>query len=221
MKVLPLRKILPLSLILIACLLGGCWSPKKAKKIFAKEKDEAPFDVIIVPGYPHNGEKWDSVMMARVYWAKYLYEKKLTKNIIFSGSAVYTPYPEGDVMKAYAEALGIPPKHVFAETRAEHSVENVYYSILLGKDKGFKKFALATDPYQNYFMKQVYGGTIDFLYYLPFHYDILETLEMPEPKVNLQTLKKDDFTPLPEREGTLERWRGTLGRRVDFDKLRN
>ncbi len=206
--------------IILLSSLSGCWSPKKAKKIYAEQKVEAPFDALIVPGIPHDGKSWDDVMKFRVHWAKYLFEQGLAKNIIFSGSAVYSPYYEGEIMRRYAVALGLPEEHMFAETNAEHSVENVYYSVLKGKKLGFKKFALATDPYQNYFMKKVYKREIGFLYYLPFDYDILGTLEYHEPEIRFELCKKEDFIPLPERESTIKRWRGTTGRKVDFDKMR-
>ena len=206
--------------IILLSSLSGCWSPKKAKKIYAEQKSEAPFDALIVPGIPHDGVSWDTLMQVRVHWAKYLFEQGLAKNIIFSGSAVYSPYYEGEIMRRYAVALGLPKEHMFAETNAEHSVENVYYSVLKGKKLGFKKFALATDPYQNYFMKKVYKREIGFLYYLPFDFDILETLNMIEPEINAEQCKKEDFVALPEREGTIKRWRGTTGRKVDFEKMR-
>ncbi len=201
-------------------MLSGCWSPKKAQKIFAEQKVQGPFDALIVPGIPHDGVSWDTLMQARVHWAKYLYEQGFAKNIIFSGSAVYSPYYEGEIMRKYAIALGLPEAHMFAETNAEHSVENIYYSVIKGKKLGFKNFALATDPYQNFFMKGVYNGRINFLYYLPFDFEILKNLEMKEPSINAESCRKLDFVALPEREGTIKRWRGTTGRKVDFDKMR-
>lgn len=200
--------------------LTGCWSAKRAHKIYVEQKALGPFDALIVPGIPHNGESWDDVMKFRVHWAKYLFEQGVAKNIIFSGSAVYSPYYEGEVMRRYAIALGLPKEHMFAETQAEHSVENIYYSVLEGKKLGFKNFALATDPYQNYFMRKVFKRQIDFLYYLPFDFEILDDLEFYEPEIKLEKCKKENFVALPEREGTIKRWRGTTGRKVDFDKMR-
>ncbi len=93
--------------------------------------------------------KWDRVMMGRIYWAKFLYEKGIAKNIIFSGSAVYSPYYEAEIMRLYAIELGIPKENIFAETKAEHSTENAYYSYKYGKKLGFNKMALASDPFQS------------------------------------------------------------------------
>ncbi len=214
------KKYIPLIAFSLLLSVTSCWGPKKAQKIFAHQKQLAPFDALIVPGIPHDGESWDDVMKFRVHWAKYLFEQGLAKNIIFSGSAVYSPYYEGEIMRRYAIALGLPEEHMFAETDAEHSVENIYYSVLKGKKMGYKTFALATDPYQNYFMKKVYKRKIGFLHYLPFDYDILGTLEFTEPEIEFELCKKENFVALPEREGTIKRWRGTTGRKVDFDKMR-
>ncbi len=210
----------PLFALLLLLSLSACWSSKQARRIFTDQKKQAPFDALIVPGIPHNGESWDDVMKYRVHWAKHLYEQGLARNIIFSGSAVYSPYYEGEVMRRYAVALGLPEEHMFSEINAEHSVENVYYSVLKGKKMGYKTFALATDPYQNYFMQQVYENEIDFLYYLPFDYEIMDTLQFNEPEIELEQCRKEDFVALPEREGRIKRWRGTTGRKIDFDKMR-
>jgi hypothetical protein len=55
-------------------------------------------------------------------------------------------------MGQYARQLGVPAEHIFYDTLARHSTENVYYSYLLAKNKGFKKIALATDRFQSSFL---------------------------------------------------------------------
>lgn len=205
----------------IVMALSGCWGQKKARKIYQENSKEAPFDAIIVTGIPYNGKKWDDVMMLRVYWAKYLYDQGLASHIIFSGSAVYTKYYEAEVMKKYAVALGIPEEVIYTETKAEHSTENVYYSLLQGYDLGFEKMALATDPYQSYFMRKVFKKKgVKSLYYLPMDYEILEPMAKPEPEIDASSAIKENFVPLTERESSRERWRGTMGKNVDFDKLK-
>ena len=87
-----------------------------------------PFDVIIVPGIPFRDGEWDVIMKSRVLWSKKLYEEGAAKHIIYSGSAVYTPYIESEIMRKYALALGIPDSVIFLEKDAFHGVENLYYS---------------------------------------------------------------------------------------------
>jgi len=76
----------------------------------------------------------------------------MARNIIFSGGAIHTPYIEGRIMKIIADSLGIPPQHTFSEEQAPHSYQNVTYSYKLAHKLGFKKIAVATDPYQFAYM---------------------------------------------------------------------
>src|SRR5690606_38309843 len=130
-----MKQIIPC--LLLMTFLSGCmlFGPSAAKTTRASLA-HAPFDAIIVPGVPYDGVHWSETMMARVKWSKYLYDKGYAKNIIYSGSAVYTPYVEADIMALYAQSMGIPEEHIFSETRAEHSTENVYYSYRLAKEHG-------------------------------------------------------------------------------------
>jgi uncharacterized SAM-binding protein YcdF (DUF218 family) len=88
-------------------------------------------------------------MKWRVYWSVFLYDAGITKNIIYSGGAVYTPYTEAVIMALYAEKLGVPKEHIFTETKAEHTTENLFYSWQIAQKMGFKNIAFATDPFQS------------------------------------------------------------------------
>ncbi|MBI9052936.1 MAG: YdcF family protein [Bacteroidales bacterium] len=130
--------------ILILSLLASSFyseakSPEEKIKVIFKN---APYDAIIVPGVPYKDEYWSKILLGRIYWSNYLYKNGITKNIIYSGSAVYTPYIEAEIMAMYGKALGIPPENIYTETNAEHSVENVYYSFQIAQKLGFKKIAL-------------------------------------------------------------------------------
>src|SRR5690349_20172652 len=103
----------------ILCFVSCSFSRKTAAKLYKKAETAAPYDAIIVPGTQFENGKWDRVMMGRIYWAKFLYDKGIAKNIIFSGSAVYSPYYEAEIMRLYAIELGIPKDNIFTETRAE------------------------------------------------------------------------------------------------------
>src|SRR5690606_30556207 len=138
----------------MALVFTHCSFNNYAKKAYAKAEKEKPFDVIIVPGVPYDKAATTSVMTLRLFWAKHLYDSGFAKNIIFSGSSVYTPFFEGKVMKIMADSLGIPADHTFYETNAEHSTENLYYSWKMAKEKGFQKIALASDPYQSALLRR-------------------------------------------------------------------
>lgn len=189
---------------------------KNPDKTIANVEVNAPYDAIIVPGVPYNDEDWSRVLMARIYWSYYLYKNGYTKNIIYSGSAVYTPYIESKIMAMYGKELGIPEQHIFVETNAEHSVENVYYSYHLAQDFGLKKVALATDPFQSRMMQgpsKRMDVTIDFI---PFSTDLLDTLNVKEMDIPAEQAFVEDFIPLTEREGFFKRLGGTLGRNIEY-----
>ena len=99
-------------------ILSACAFSSKTTKRFLQESQEAKYDIIVVPGVPFDTAegKWSKTMKARVYWSKYLYDKGITKNVMYSGASVYTPYYEGEIMAMYAEAIGIPKKHIYTET---------------------------------------------------------------------------------------------------------
>ena len=122
-------------------------------KCFEFAKQKKPYDVIIIPGFPHDSGKVNSVLCQRLSWACYLYKNGYTKNIIFSGSAVHSPYVEAKIMRLLALNMGIKDEHIFIETKAEHTTENLYYSTILANKLGFNSIAFATQPAQASFMK--------------------------------------------------------------------
>ncbi|KXK42955.1 MAG: hypothetical protein UZ11_BCD004001018 [Bacteroidetes bacterium OLB11] len=129
------------SILLLFLAQMSCTIPlKRAQKLFAKLEIEKPiYDAIIVPGTPFQNGQWDSIMKARVLWSVYLYKNHYTQNIIFSGASVYSPFYESKIMGLYAQELGVQPSHIFYDTLAKHSTENVYYSYILSKKNHFKK----------------------------------------------------------------------------------
>jgi len=174
---------------------------------------ESPYDVIIVPGIPYQDQDWGSnVMKARVLWSFYLYSNRIALNVIYSGGAVYTPYVEGKVMALHAIALGIPTEHVFSETKAKHSTENLVYSIRLARELGFKNIAVATDPLQSNTLKLFAWDYALPVAFIPIIYDSLNKLKL-DSSVNIDpaTAFQNDFIPLPQRENFIKRFMGTLG----------
>ena len=166
----------------------------------------------------HKYNQWSLVMRSRVLWAKYLYDKGITSNIIFSGSSVYTPYVESEVMKLYAIKLGVPADHIFTDTLAEHSTQNVYYSYKLAKKLNFEKIALATDPFQSKMLKRFVKSKISKdVGFIPFVFDTLKTIDtlQTNPVVDFSSAYVEHFVPLTERENFFKRFRGTMGKRLD------
>jgi hypothetical protein len=167
-----------------------------------------------VPGVPYEGENTTPVMKMRLFWAKHLYDSGYTRNIIFSGSSVYSPYVEGIVMKIMADSLGIPTGNSFSETKAEHSTENVYYSWKMAKSLGFNKIALASDPFQAGLLRSFIRRYCPGMKSIPIIFDSMNIDEKQLPQINPSSAYVENFVSIKDREGFWQRMRGTLGKRV-------
>lgn len=200
--------------LVVGLLLTHCSFSRYAKKSFERAEKEKPFDVVIVPGVPYEKENTTSIMTMRVYWAKQLYDSGFTKNIIFSGSAVYSPYVEGVVMKIMADSLGIPSDHTFSETKAEHSTENVYYSWKMAKEMGFEKIGLSTDPFQAGLLRSFVRKYTPGVKPIPIVFDRLDIDGKALPVIDYSAAFVPGFVSITQREGFWERFSGTMGKRV-------
>lgn len=210
-----LKYVLYFHLFIIACVvLGHCTFQHYATASYEEGKKAIPFDAVIVPGVPFEDTSMNIIYKARVLWAKHLYDSGFTKNIIFSGSAVYTPFIESRTMKLYAMALGVPEERIFTEEKAEHSSENIYYGWKLAKQLGFKKIALATDPYQSGLLKGLIKEYTPGVMSLPIQFEKINAREKTLPVIDPSSAKVNPFVALPKREGFWERFRGTMGKRV-------
>ena len=189
---------------------------RTARNTVENNKQFGPYDAIIVPGVPFHGENWSETMKMRVCWSKHLYDKGYTKNIIYSGSAVYTEYREASIMALYAEELGIPKEHIFEDQRAEHSTENVYYSYQIGKENGFKNLGLATDPFQAKSLKRFIKKFEFPIKLLPIVFDSLDYKNSADPKIDPISAKVDDFISIKERESFIKRLKGTFGQNIKW-----
>ncbi len=143
-----------------------------------------PFDAIIIPGYPYKAESHAELFNIRIYWAKALYERGITKNIIFSGAAVHTPFIEGKLMKQFADSLGIPSANTFEENEARHSNQNLVNGKKLAKKLGFKKIAVATDPFQFAYMTLLVDLYTPGMSLLTFSTDSMKHFNQPLPEIN-------------------------------------
>lgn len=176
------------------------------------------YDAIIVPGVPLENGQWSRTMKGRVLWSKYLFDKGIAKNIIYSGSAVYSPYCEATIMRLYAEALGIPKENIFEEPKAEHSTENIYYSNKLARQLGFTKIAVASDPFQTKLLRRFVHKKVDAaIDLIPMVEDTIESMnpETINPIIDIDKAFRKDFVPLIERETFWQRFRGTRGLSID------
>jgi uncharacterized SAM-binding protein YcdF (DUF218 family) len=178
------------------------------------ERVTETYDVIIVPGIPYDPTAPSPIMKMRILWAKYLFDNGITRNIIFSGGAVYSPYIEGVVMKIIADSLGLPPDHTFFETEAEHSTENIYYSWKMAKEMGFERIALATDPFQSFAVRGFIEKYCPDVASVPMVYKKLKSDAMDLPVINLKSVFVNNFVSIVDRETFAKRFAGTRGLKV-------
>ncbi|MCW3124433.1 MAG: YdcF family protein [Bacteroidetes bacterium] len=218
----------PIQLIVLAfvalLITTACGSQKYARKEFVKVRKEAPYDVIIVTGLPFGtAQEPGLIFTARMLWSKYLYDHHITKNIIYSGSAVSTPYYEGKLMKIMADSLGIPSDHTFSEIKAEHTTENVYYGMKMAHKMGFKKTGVAADPFQIKMLGKFLKVRCQNMTPIPIIYDSVipdrRTYQTLLPKIDIRGAAADStYIQLAERESFSERWRGTRGKHIKFEE---
>lgn len=214
------RRLFILTTILFCFLftLNSCYYSSRSCNELLKKAMLEQYDIIIIPGYPLEDGKWSPSLKARIYWSKYLYDKGITKNVMYSGNAVYTPYYEGKVMALYAEAIGIPKEHIYTELLADHSTENVYYSYKKAKKLGFKHIALATDPFQTKMLQKFVFKKVDpNIGMIPIVFDTLKAMEpmMIDPVIDFSSAYVKNFVPLPERKSYWQRLRGSRGQDMD------
>lgn len=176
------------------------------------------YDAIIVPGVPFNAPKWDATMQMRVLWACHLYQQGKTKHLIMSGSSVYSPFIEGQIMKLYAIGLGIPEEDILVEDQAEHSTENLWYSYKLAKKNGLNNIALATDPFQTRMTYRFGKRRLKDLQFLPVIVDTLITLEHPDPLIDYEPYQIKNFIPITEKQSWWHRLKGTWGLNINYQK---
>lgn len=198
------------------------WTFKPSTTYQNAKEMKQPYEAVIVPGVPLEEEDWSQIMQARVYWSYHLYKEGITDNIIYSGSAVYTPYLESKVMALYAQELGIPEDDIYIEKCAEHSTENLFYSYQLAKDLGFQKVALATDPFQTFMLTSTIKTRLQYkVGIVPIVFPKVGEMDMRTPEIDKKKARVDEFTSIDEREKPLEQFMGTLGLKIDYKRQRS
>ena len=200
--------------ILPILMVFGGLSQMKCREYYDNARNNT-YDIVIVPGMPYENNKWDTIMKGRVFWAKYLYDKKITKRIMFSGDAVYTPFYESVIMSLYAKQLGIPDSVIYVEDAAEHSTENIYYGYKKARKLGFTKIALASDPHQCKQLRKFINRNFDSVALIPFVTNILKQGFKPDPTIADSIAFKPGFISIRQRESFLKRRKGTKGKNIN------
>ncbi len=194
-------------LLLMLLSLSSCFIlERSAKRAYKRADGQKPFDAMIVTGYPFKDGKWDKLLKARILWSYILYKNGFAKNIIYSGAANYSPYKEAVIMGLYAQQLGIPAEHIYYDTLARHSTENIYYSYLLARKKHFKTLALATDGLQTFFLRRFIRKHFPSpIYRLPTIQDSLNKYLVLEPTIQPEPARVNNFKSIDEGQNLFKR----------------
>lgn len=198
-------KLLKVVLVVVLVLLGiiistGFLLSRSAANAYQKAVSLGPYDAIVIPGLPYDSPEVNKLYKARMLWANNLYQKGIARHIILSGSAVHTPYVEALTMKTMCDSMGIPPQKTFIETQALHSTENIDYSLQLAQKYGFTKVAVATDPFQYFFLNRYVTAKNLNVQMLPFPIDSLRAYNNQSvPKINPKDAFVENFVPLKHR----------------------
>ena len=183
--------------------------------VFAKKQPKS-YDAVIIPGFPFNPDgKMNAIYRLRLAWAFELYETGRTQHIILSGGAVHSPYCEAEIFALYLIEKGVPAEALILERNAEHSLENVFYSMEIAEKYGFEEVAVATDMWQSgmiQFIAKLEGHDMRKVDFVPAKFSIVNRYwKSFEFEIEHELAFSDDFVPLIERKNKEVRRRGTHG----------
>lgn len=184
-------------------------------KVYAKDA-EKNYDAVIIPGFPFNPDgKMNAIYRMRLAWAFELYRQGRTEHIILSGGAVHTPYVEAEIFALYLMKMGIPAEALILERQAEHSLENVFYSMEIADKYGFDNVAVATDWWQSgmiQFLGKLEGHDLSKVDFAPAKFSIVNRYwKSFEFDIEHQLAYQDEFVPLINRKDKQQRKLGTHG----------
>jgi uncharacterized SAM-binding protein YcdF (DUF218 family) len=109
--------------------------------------DRNHFDAIIVLGCPANPDGTPSVKQReRVDEGISEFRKHVAPRLIMTGGAAHNQFTEAEVMAHYAVENGVPAADVVAESRAQNTVQNAFYSIEIMKEHGWNSAEIVSSP---------------------------------------------------------------------------
>lgn len=110
-----------------------------------REAPKQPYDAVVVLGCPSEADGAPSrCTLGRAGQAALLWKHGYTKSFIVSGAAVHTPYVEAEAIAQAMEALEVPADRIYLEPDANHTDENVYYSMKVAEALGLSRLAISS-----------------------------------------------------------------------------
>lgn len=177
--------------------LNSCMTLNPSPTIIKSFK-QGPFDAIFVPGCPYLKPEYESLLISRVYWSKYIWEQGMTERILYSGSSVYTPFVEAKIMKEIAICTGVDSSIIRIETKAQHSTENLFYCHQMAIDSGWNNVALATDVFQMSVLEKYIDAMGYDIKLLPLDFDQLGMIEKFDISIDPTNAFVENFIPITD-----------------------
>ena|GEM_PF-664143 len=109
--------------------------------------DAKHFDTLIVLGTPARLDGTPSPeQRERVLEGVREYKAGVAPVIIMTGGAAYNQFVEAHVMDEFAQSQGVPASAILEEPRAMDTVQNIYYSALMMRHKGWTSAEIISSP---------------------------------------------------------------------------
>ena len=107
---------------------------------------KSEYDCAVVCGYPADRDgKPSKIMRTRVEKAAELWKDGKVKKLLFSGGAVFNSFKEAEVMKKYAEDLGVKEAYILTEDQAVSTYHNMMYAREIMEQNGLRGCAVVTN----------------------------------------------------------------------------
>ncbi len=105
------------------------------------------FDTILVLGTPAlaNGQP-SPEQRERVTEGVKEFRAGRSEHMIFSGGSAENQFVEGQVMANLAEQQGVPPSAIVVEGQSQNTIENIYFSNQIMRQKGWTSVEVVSSP---------------------------------------------------------------------------
>ena len=109
--------------------------------------DATHFDTLVVLGSPSDPDgKPSPEQRERVMEAVREFRTGRAGHIIVSGAAVHNEWCEAESMARVAEAAGVPIEDVIVESKAQNTIQNVFYAHRIMEQHGWKSAEVVSSP---------------------------------------------------------------------------
>jgi uncharacterized SAM-binding protein YcdF (DUF218 family) len=169
-----LRAALLLLLVLVAGVLGWCYSVYIQIERYAAQDQAAPSAAIGVFGAAEYDGRPSPVYRARLDHALALYRRGIAPLIITLGGNGGDQYNEGAVGREYLRAMGVPEQAIIAETESRNTEESARRIAVIARANGLRRLVIVSDGTHLFRIHEICAA------------DGLDVLTSPRPRVPVE-----------------------------------